>query len=212
MASQDAPTTIGLLGGSFNPVHRGHVDVARYMVDHAGVDAVWLSLSPANPLKQPLAGATDADRRAMLRLATAPYAPSVGVTDIELQLPRPSYTINTLDHLARLHPQYRFRLIIGSDNWLIFNRWRDYQRILSDYGVIVYPRPGYECMATGPGGSADIPAGVQFMPSAPQIDLSSTSLRQLIASRADISQYVAPEVNNYIHQHNLYTNGVTDTE
>ncbi|MDE7467006.1 MAG: nicotinic acid mononucleotide adenylyltransferase, partial [Muribaculaceae bacterium] len=132
---------IGILGGSFNPVHSGHTMLASYLAQWGYVDQVWLTLSPRNPLKEkPEELLPDLKRLTMLNLAIK-GATNLDICDIELTMPTPTYTIDTLDVLAKRYPAKQFKLIIGSDNWAIFDKWRAASRILSDYGVIVYPRP-----------------------------------------------------------------------
>ncbi len=191
--------TVGVLGGSFNPVHCGHIELARYIAMSGMVDAVWLSLSPSNPLKPDgLPGATDADRCEMLRLAVEPLGPVVGFTDIELDMPRPSYTFKTLAELSRRHPECHFKLIIGSDNWLLFDRWRESATIIRDYGVIIYPRPGYDV------DSATLPDGVELLGGAPLMSVSSTEVRQLVAEGEKERSFIPAAVAAYINDHNLY--------
>ena len=185
---------IGLLGGSFNPVHNGHVMLADYLSLHSELDEVWLVLSPQNPLRKDNL-LSDEHRLSMLRIALADNS-RVEVCDIELSMPRPSYSIATLDRLQELHPDKQFRWIIGSDNWMIFHKWRDYNRILDDYGVIVYPRPGY------PIDSIDHPGAT--LVEAPVMDLSSTFIRQGIVEGRDVSSLLHPGVLDYITQHQLY--------
>ncbi len=188
---------IGILGGSYNPVHAGHLMVASYVAQTAGLDEVWLSLSPANPLKASSHPASDDDRLAMLRLAVGD-APRLKVCDEELRLPRPSYTLQLLEHLASIYPDCDFTLIIGSDNWLLFDRWRDPEVILQRYGVIVYPRPGYPMPAL-------IPDRVTVV-EAPTVDLSSTLIRDAISDGLDMNFFLPAGVYSYIKEHNLYIN------
>lgn len=188
--------TIGILGGSFNPVHIGHIKLARYLSAQHYVDKVWLTLSPLNPLKDAADLVCDTDRLAMLKTASK-GEPGVEVCDIELSMPRPSYTIDTLDELARRHPDKHFKLIIGSDNWLIFDRWREPRRILDDYGVIVYPRPGYDV-------TDDTLRPGMTLADAPVADISSTAIRDAIAKGEDIDTYLPHGVYNYINDKNLY--------
>ncbi|MDE6541182.1 MAG: nicotinate-nucleotide adenylyltransferase [Muribaculaceae bacterium] len=187
--------TIGLLGGSFNPVHAGHMMLAAYLTQWGVVDKVWLTLSPRNPLKDPAALLPDTKRLAMLAIATKGVA-RVETCDIELSMPQPSYTINTLDLLARRYPAKRFRLIIGSDNWRIFDQWRDAQRILDDYGVLVYPRPGYPIES----GHVDGMEVVHPM----MVDISSTQVRDAIARGRDMTCFLPPGVYKYIADNKLY--------
>lgn len=199
MASSEV---IGVLGGSFNPVHKGHIELARYIACCGAVDRVWLSLSPSNPLKPDgLPGATDTQRLDMLRLAVAPLRPVVDCTAIELSLPRPSFTLNTLRELSRQHPGRRFRLIIGSDNWLVFDRWRDPEAIINEYGVIIYPRPGYEVDPSG------LPRGVSLVEGADLtlMDVSSTGVRLgFNASDDNAGSHLPAAVADYIRRHHLY--------
>ncbi len=187
--------TIGILGGSFNPVHIGHMILASYIAQWGYVDKVWLTLSPANPLKDPQSLIPDLKRLAMLNMATRVVS-NVETCDIELSMPRPSYTINTLDTLVRLHPSKRFKLIIGSDNWRIFDQWRDHQRILDKYGVIVYPRPGYEIERLAVDGME--------IAHAPLVDISSTFIRDAIAKGKDCSLFLPHGVFKYISDNKFY--------
>lgn len=189
----------GILGGSFNPVHIGHLMVAQWMAQFAGFDRVWLSLSPLNPLKADHADiiAADGHRRAMLEIAVA-GADALRMCDIELSMPRPSYMIDTLELLSARHPDTSFGLIIGSDNWLVFDRWRNHREIIRRFGVTIYPRPGYEVDA------ASLPDGVRLI-DAPTADISSTLLRGAIKAGANLNYFMPPGVFNYIKEHNLYT-------
>lgn len=178
---------VGLFGGTFNPVHCGHTQLAQWLVDHHIVDEVWMVLSPQNPLKERHDDATDLDRKAMLQLACDNLT-GVKPCFEEFNLPRPSYTITTLRHLASKYPECHFSQIIGADNWQIFNQWREHQAILDNFGVIIYPRPGYEC-----------PEAVD----APMLDISSTQIRQMHDFKST-SQLLHPAVAQYITNHNLY--------
>ena len=193
----DTLQTVGILGGSFNPVHIGHLMLASYLKQFAGLDAVWLTLSPLNPLKtHPGALIPDLERLQMLKIATQNAVEGIGVCDIELSMPRPSYTINTLKVLSRRYPRKRFKLIVGSDNWRIFEQWKDYQTILDDYGVIVYPRPGYPV----PNRYED---GMEVV-DAPLSSLSSTFVRSAISRGKDMTYFFPAGVYEYICQRGLY--------
>lgn len=188
---------IGILGGSFNPVHIGHMMLASYLSQFGHLDAVWLTLSPLNPLK---AGSTelipDIQRLKMLQIATA-EAENVGVCDIELSMPRPSFTIDTLRLLARRYPRRRFKLIIGSDNWRIFDKWRESEAILDEFGVVVYPRPGYEI------DNNIYESRAEFV-NAPVTNLSSTFVRHALAKGGDMNFFLPPGVYRYILDNGLY--------
>ncbi|MDE5665168.1 MAG: nicotinate-nucleotide adenylyltransferase [Duncaniella sp.] len=188
--------TIGILGGSFNPVHIGHLMLASYMQQFGGFDEVWLTLSPLNPIK---AGSDelipDLMRLKMLEIAIG-TSKGLNVCDYELTMPKPSYTINTLRYLEKRYPRHTFKLIIGSDNWKIFDQWKDHESILSDFGVVVYPRPGY------PVGTI-YEDGVDVI-NAPTADISSTFLRKAIARGKDMSHFLPNGVFDYIKQNKLY--------
>lgn len=187
--------TIGVLGGSFNPVHIGHLMLASYLVQWGYVDSVWLTLSPRNPFKADSAELIpDVKRLAMLAMAIK-GAPGLDVCDIELSLPTPSYTINTLETLSSLHPEKRFKLIIGSDNWAKFDKWREAQKILDNYGVIVYPRPGYP---------VDLHADGMDLVQAPTVNISSTFIRKAIAKGKNVDFFLPQGVYKYILNHKLY--------
>lgn len=186
---------IGILGGSFDPVHVGHLMVASYVRQAACLDEVWLSLSPANPLKADAHPASDVDRMTMLRMAV-PAGHGLACVDMELEMPRPSYTIDFLSRLAEIYPDCRFRLIIGSDNWAVFTKWRAYDEILTRFGVIIYPRPGFPMEA--------VPDSRVTVVDAPGIDISSTLIRKSIARGMDMNFFLPAGVYNYIKTHNLY--------
>lgn len=189
--------TIGILGGSFNPVHSGHMMLASYLSQWGYVDEVWLTLSPRNPLKEPGELLPDMKRLAMLNIA-ARGAVGMDICDIELTMPKPSYTINTLDLLRERYPEYRFKLIIGSDNWRIFDQWRAAHRILDEYGVIVYIRPGYPVEKRAVDGLEVV--------NAPMVDLSSTFIRAAIAKGRNMNAFLPTGVYKYIVDNKLYIN------
>jgi nicotinate-nucleotide adenylyltransferase len=193
-------TRVGLFGGSFNPVHLGHIRLAEQIAKLSpDLDEVWLNISPANPLKRALPGATDADRLAMLQLACAGHD-SLRVCDVEFHLPRPSFTINTLKALSANYPDHQFAVLIGADNWLCFDRWRAADEIIANYGVTVYPRQGSDI------DPASLPAGVRYV-DAPLLDISSTELRQALSAGnncALLRRWLPATVIEYISTHHLY--------
>lgn len=187
---------VAIMGGSFNPVHIGHLMLANYIRQEYYLDSVMLVLSPLNPLKEnPAALLPDDVRFEMLKIACEGID-FLEVSDVELSLPRPSYTINTLRYLSQKFTDTDFTLIIGADNWEIFDKWRSSEEIIQDYGVLVYPRPGY---VTVPENTER----VKFS-RAPMFDISSTFIRNLIASGGDPMFFVPQGVRNYIIKHNLY--------
>jgi len=192
---------IGIYSGSFNPVHEGHIALCDYLVAEKIVDEVWLIRSPLNPLK---ANATHSlapneDRQKMLELATQGHS-GLKVCCIEDTLPVPNYTVNTLQALKQLFPGEEFHLIVGMDNWLIFDRWRAYDTILQDFHLIVYPRPGYEKNTVEQ--LKDFTSHVRFV-EAPQFDISSTEIREAIAHQLT-PKLIDSKVLEYIKSHQLY--------
>ena len=188
---------IGLYFGSFNPIHLGHLQLAEYLTDNALVDEVWLVVSPCNPLKKQ----TDLlDEHIRLQIAELSIAHNsrLKVSDVEFNLPVPSYTIDTLHFLSENYPQHNFSLLIGSDNALLFDRWKDYRAILADYPVFVYPRKGYDFNTV-----ADIYPQMRLL-STPYYDISSSEIRADIAQKKDVSQWLHPDVLKFIEQKKLY--------
>lgn len=188
---------IALMGGSYNPVHIGHMMVADYVRQVANVDEVLMSVSPLNPLKIGQTDlASDIDRMAMLQIACA-ESNDITPCDIELTMPRPTFTIDTLKALSKRYPDAKISIIIGSDNWLVFDKWRASDEILSNYGVIIYPRPGYELATT------TLPDNVMVV-EAPTVNLSSTLLRCKLSEGLDMSVFMPAGVYNYIKREKLY--------
>lgn len=187
---------IGILGGSFNPVHAAHMMLANYLVEFTPLSKVWLTLSPRNPMKsRPNELISDLSRLEMLKIATA-GAKNIQVCDIELSMPRPSYTVDTLRLLTRRYPRKRFKLIIGSDNWRIFDQWKNAQEILDNWGVIVYPRPGHPMPRLYETGLDTVDA--------PLSGLSSTFVRDAISHGRNMNYFLPPGVYNYIKANRLY--------
>lgn len=195
--------TIGIFGGSFDPIHKGHTSLARYALRHAGLDAVWLMVAARNPLKPSGPVATDEERLAMARIAVEGI-PGVEASDFEFALPRPSYTWLTLTELKKAWPEHDFRLIIGGDNWADFGKWSHPEVILKDFGVIVYPRP-VEALPSPP-------PNVFILEGAPQMPVSSTQIRSMLSSAANpdarkgaLGDLLNPEVAAYIERHHIYS-------
>ena len=130
---------VGIYGGSFNPVHFGHVGLAKWVIENTDLDELWLMVSPNNPLKPANLLAPEGERLAAVREAVKGI-PHVKASDFEFSLPRPSYTANTLRELQKAYPDTEFTLIIGEDNIAIFDRWREYEFILANFRIFVYPR------------------------------------------------------------------------
>ena len=169
---------IGIYGGSFNPVHFGHVGLAKWIIEHTDLDELWFMVSPLNPLKansQELRAESQEERLAAVREAIKDI-PGLIASDFEFALSRPSYTANTLRALQQTYPQHEFTLVIGEDNLAIFDRWREYEFILQNFRIFVYPRHGNENTDrfTDRVQSTD---SIVFLKDAPYFDISSTELR-----------------------------------
>ena len=164
---------IGIFGGSFNPIHNGHIALCKAFLAQCNLDEVWLMVSPQNPLKINTALLDDEQR---FRLAQKAIENEVGIKacDYEFHLPRPSYTWNTLQALSNDYPHCRFTLLIGGDNWACFDRWYRSEDILSNYKIAVYPRSG------SPINDVDLPENVRLI-NTPLYDISSTEIRQRVA-------------------------------
>ena len=204
--------TIGIFGGSFDPIHYGHIRLAQYVLDHTDLDEVWLMVSPLNPLKPQGYVASDEQRLEMARLAVDDI-PGIRVSDFEFSLPIPSYTYNTLRHLKDTHPEIDFRLIVGGDNWAHFDSWRNPQEILDEFGLIVYPRPGEE-IDTSSSSLLDInDSSLIVLKDAPQMPVSSTQIRNAFATQTKdrlsvsdpIHDLIPPQVIEYIEKNSIYT-------
>ena len=177
---------IGIFGGSFNPVHVGHLSLARQLLRLARLDEVWLMVSPQNPLKRSADLLDDEKRREMVRLAVANEAGLVAC-DYEMNLPKPSYTWHTLQSLQQDFPDCRFVLLIGGDNWALFSHWYHAEDILEHYDVVVYPRRGSNI------DTRSLPPSVTVV-NAELLDLSSTDVRRRIACGESIEGMVPPEI------------------
>jgi nicotinate-nucleotide adenylyltransferase len=189
-----------LFFGSFNPIHRGHTEMARWLLRSGMADEVWLVVSPQNPFKQSAELAPEICRLAMARLATTGME-RVEVSDVELSMPRPSYTIDTLRRLGKENPERKFATMTGSDNLERIGNWRESERLLTEYDFLIYPREGYSLPAALPSES------MVALSDAPLWSYSSTEVRQALR-RGEGDEMVAPEVMSYIREHRLY--GVGD--
>lgn len=187
---------IGIYSGSFDPIHTGHAIVANYMLQWCDLDEIWIMITPLNPLKSRIE-ASNFDRLSMAQLTFA-NTKGIVVSDFEFTLPSPSYTYQTLKKLKEKYPYHQFKLIIGSDNWTIFNKWRDYDKIIDEYGLLIYPRPGFKVEKNS------LPNNVEFMEDAPQIVMSSTFVREAIKNDKNLNFFIPQEVSNYIKKQNLY--------
>ena len=183
-----------IFGGSFDPVHYGHVALARAVRDNGLADEVWFLVTPLNPHKQGNNLTDEGERLAMVCLAIADE-PGIVASDFEFHLPRPSYTINTLDALQMAFPDREFLLLMGADNWQKIDKWYKGDEIVARFGVIVYPR-GEEI-------APSLLDNVQWL-QAPLYDISSTEIRSALSAGEDVGRWLHSDVVKYIKENKLY--------
>ena len=187
---------IGLFGGSFNPIHYGHIRLARQLLALAALDEVWFVVSPQTPLKQQTDLLDDDLRLQMVEMALQ-REKGLRASDIEFRLPRPSYTWNTLQTLRQEHPGDEFTLLIGGDNWERFPLWYRADDIVRDYNIVVYPRTGSDI------DERQLPPTVHIVRTR-RINISSTMVRQRIALGQTLSRLVPKAVADFIEKKRLY--------
>ncbi len=189
---------VGLFFGTFNPIHIGHMIIANYMVEFSDLDEVWFVVTPLSPFKKKATLLENHHRLAMTSIAVENY-PKLKTSDIEFNLPQPNYTVNTLAHIEEKFPKYQFCLIMGEDNLKGFHKWKNYEIILQNYELYVYPR------------ISDGKTGKQFSEhqkihkiNAPVVQISSTLIRKSIQDKKDISTMLPANVWKYIDEMNFY--------
>ena len=186
---------IGIFGGSFDPIHTGHAIIAHHIISNGIVDRLWMMVSPLNPLKlDKKRQVADTDRLRMVEMVE-----HVEPSAFEFTMPKPSYTIDTLNALQTKFPDDEFYLVIGGDNWEVFDKWRNSEEILAKYHLLIYPRLGYE--VTIP---EELKGRVTLI-DAPIIELSSTQIRERLAKGQSVRYYVPDEVLEFIERNHLYS-------
>ncbi len=189
---------IGIFGGSFDPIHIGHAIIAQHVIGCGAVDRLWFMVSPVNPLKvDKERNVADTDRLRMVEMVSRPME-GVETSAFEFTMPKPSYTIDTLNALQAKFPDDEFYLVIGGDNWEVFGKWRNSEEILAKYHILVYPRLGHEVVIP-----EDLRDRVQLV-DAPIIELSSTQIRERLRRGDSVRYYVPDENFNYINRNHLY--------
>lgn len=182
--------------GSFNPIHIGHLIIANTIVEDAKADQVWFVISPLNPFKSSNNLLHEFDRMKMVEAAIEDNF-KLRASDVEFRMPKPSYTIDTLTYLAEKHPQHQFFLIIGEDNLEQFTRWKNWEMILENHGLFVYPRPR----------AKESPLKkhpkVYFI-EAPMIDISATFIRKSIKENRSIKYLVPDKVLDMIESRKYF--------
>ena len=190
----------GLFFGTFNPIHIGHLIIAQYFLDHAGLDNIRFIVSPHNPLKDKSSLIEAADRLAMVRLAISDN-PGFILSDIEFQLPLPSYTVQTLKKISRDEPETELIILMGQDSLDSIEKWKDYQFILENFAIYVYPRKSGQRGKT----KKKQLKNIQYF-DAPLMDISATWIRENIKNNKSIKYLTPTVVIEYLKTHSLYCN------
>ena len=175
---------IGLYFGSFNPIHIGHLIIANHVLNETPINKIWFIVSPQNPLKESKTLLNEFDRLHLVRLATQDDN-RIKCSDIEFNLPKPSYTSNTLAFLSEKYPEHQFSIIMGSDSYQNLGKWKNYEAIINNYPVYVYKREGYEIKKTFDKEAVTL--------NAPIIQISASQIREHIKSAKSI-RYLVPEI------------------
>lgn len=187
---------VGLFFGSFNPIHIGHLIIANTMVENTDIDQIWFIVSPQNPFKSSNSLLHEFDRMDMVERAIEDNY-NFRASDEEFNMPKPSYTIDTLTYLADKFKQHQFVLIIGEDNLKSFPKWKNHEQILENFGLYVYPRPN----ATA--SSLKQHPQVRIV-SAPLLDISATFIRNSIRNNKSIKYLVPDKVAEMIELKKFY--------
>jgi len=200
---------VGLFFGTFNPVHVGHLIIANYMATETDLDQVWFIVSPQNPLKTKKTLLPEFHRLALVRVAIE-QSPKLRASSIEFDLPTPSYTITTLAYLQEQYPDHVFSLILGEDNLRSFHKWKNYEQILENHNLCVYPRAYTDQERQVP--AADLPVDrmisgherVNFCRNVPIMKISSSYIRSAIKEGRDVSFLLTEPVHKYVDEMHFY--------
>lgn len=189
---------VGLYFGSFNPVHIGHLIIANHMVLHSDLDEIWFVVSPHNPHKKKSSLLADIHRLRLVELAVESYD-HLKASNIEFKLPQPSYTSNTLAHIQEKYPDNQFSLIMGEDNLNSFHKWKNYEFILEQHQIYVYPR-----IADGTALPELLNHSHVHKIDAPIVEIAATYIRKSIEKQLDVRPLLPSEVWQYIDEMNFY--------
>ena len=188
---------IGLFFGTFDPIHNGHLRIAKYITEEKLADKVWLVVTPENPIKAGSKISSFNHRFNMAKIATENYD-NIIPSDLEVNLKKPNYTIDTLEYISNKLKDIEFSLIIGEDNYKIFNTWKDYKKIINKYKIFIYPRKG-----TLNENLHIINENTMYI-GGPRIDLSSTNIRKIVSKKSDPKDLISNKVLEYINSNKLY--------
>jgi len=189
---------IGLYFGTFNPIHVGHLIIANHLVEHSDLDEIWMVVTPHNPFKKKSSLLDNHHRLELVYRATENY-PKIKSSDIEFNLPQPNYTVTTLAHLSEKFPEKEFSIIMGEDNLKSFHKWKNYEAILDDYHIYVYPRISDGNIETE---FLNHPKITKV--NAPVVEISSTMIRNGIKDQKNIKPLLSDSVWKYIDEMNFY--------
>lgn len=188
---------VGLFFGSFNPIHTGHLVIAEYLLEFSDLDEIWFVISPQNPLKDKSILISDEHRLNMLKLGVPRNNKQLKICEVELGMPRPSYTIDSLKELSIRYPDIEFVVLMGSDSVKTLNQWKDFETLIQNWDFYVYPREGAAIFIKFP--------STRFtLIDAPILGISSTQIRELVGKDQDVSGYVPDDVWDYISRNHLY--------
>ncbi|WP_321347154.1 nicotinate (nicotinamide) nucleotide adenylyltransferase [uncultured Draconibacterium sp.] len=188
---------VGLYFGSYNPIHIGHLAIANYMVEYTDIDQLWFVVSPQNPLKKKNNLLDDYQRLELVHRAVD-GDDRFRASNIEFSLPKPSYTVDTLAYLKDQHPNYHFKILMGSDNLENFHKWKNYETIIEDYGIIVYPRPGFDPQ------KVQVEKNITLAKDAPLMEISSSFIRKAIQNGKDVRHFLPQKSWEYLEEMNFY--------
>ena len=199
---------IGLYFGTFNPIHVGHLIIANHFAEYSGLDQIWMVVTPHNPLKNKNTLLDDYQRLQLVFLATEDY-PKIKPSDIEFKLAQPNYTVHTLAHLQEKYPEHVFSLIMGEDNLKSLHKWKNYDVILQNHEIYVYPRISSELDTSLNGELAKQNSTFNNHPKihfidAPIVEISSTFIRKNIKNKKNVQPLLPSKVWEYIDHNNLY--------
>lgn len=188
---------IGLFFGSFNPVHVGHLIIANHFANHTDLNEVWLVVTPHNPLKDKKTLLDNHHRLRLVQLAIGDNA-KLKASDIEFKLPQPNYTVKTLAYLSEKYPTNQFTLIMGADNLQSLHKWMNYEQLLKQYTIYVYPRPAIDIS------NYQTHKSVKIIPNVPLMELSATAIRKSLHEKKDVSYLVPQAALGYIKEMHFY--------
>jgi nicotinate-nucleotide adenylyltransferase len=186
---------IGLYFGSFNPLHVGHLIIANHVLNTTEIEKIWIVVSPQNPFKKEKDLLKESKRLTIVKKSIAGDK-RLFASDVEFQLSKPSFSYNTLSYLKKNHPQHRYSLIMGSDSFQNLDKWRDFESIIEQHRLFIYPRPGFDISNT-------IKARIEIL-DAPMLDISSTAIRALIKAGKSIRYLVPDKARMEIEKNKYY--------